>query len=478
MRSKLFSLFAVVMIAALVLGACAKPTPAPTEVPTEAPTEAPVVTEAPTEAPTEPPVVDPWADVVPAAEITFWHNHSGDREPILNKIVEDFNATNTYGITVKAEVAGSYSDIYKKMLPVLNTADVPDIVVGYQNQIAMYQLDGAIWDMNEIIDNPTYGLSAEDQADFLPTFFKQDVYSLYDNQRLGLAPNRSMEVMYYNLSWLKEMGYEAAPTTMEEFKAMACDAVAKPYSKGTGDATPVGLAMRMDASNFASWVFAFGGDIFDYTSNQFSLDSAAAVEAWTFLQGLAKDGCVRVVDGYNDQVQFGQGKSLFTVASSSGLGVYYPKAIAEGVGEMEWSVAALPTTTGQVKPNIYGASVSIPKSTPERELAAWLFIKYYTSKDVQTDWAKGTQYFPVRASVAANMTDFFAQYPPYETAWKLIEFGAFEPPVPGYDPIREEMKITMAALLEDPTLDVQTELTKLNEVANGILADQLAQIVK
>jgi hypothetical protein len=74
------------------------------------------------------------------------------------------------------------------------------------------------------------------------------------------------------------------------------------------------------------------------------------------------------------------------------------------------------------------------------------------------------------------MVDFFATYPPYEIAWNLIEFGAFEPPVPGYDPIREEMKITMAALLEDPTLIVQDELTALNTVANEILSTQLAQI--
>ena len=151
--------------------------------------------------------------------------------------------------------------------------------MGYQNQIAMYQLADAIWDMNEIIDNPTYGLSGDDQADFLPTFFKQDVYSLYDNQRLGLAPNRSMEVMYYNLSWLKQMGYEAAPTTMEEFRAMACDAVANPFEKGTGEETPVGCSYENGCLNFASWVFAFGSDIFDYTTNQFTLDSPAAIEA-------------------------------------------------------------------------------------------------------------------------------------------------------------------------------------------------------
>ena len=476
----------MLLVAAFVLGAC-NTTPATTpekqpdtpvqpEKPAE-PTEAekpaePTEEEKPAE-PTEP--ESPWANVEPAKEITFWHNHSGDREAILNKIVDDFNASNEYGITVKAEVAGKYAEIYTKMMTVLNTPDVPDVVVGYQNQVAMYQLADAIFDMNTIINDSKYGISPEDQADYMEAFFAQDVYSLYDNQRLGIAPNRSMEVMYVNLEWLKEMGYEAAPTTPEQFKEMACKAVSTPFSKGTGDAESTGMAIRMDASNMASWVFAFGGDIYNTETNQFTFDSPEAIEAMTFLQSLAKDGCVRIVDGYNDQVQFGAGKSLFTVASSSGLGVYYPKAIAEGVGEMEWTVAPLPNK-GTIKQNIYGASVSIPKSTPERELAAWIFLKYYTSPDVQVYWAENTQYFPVRKSVAEKMTAFFETYPAYKTAWELIQYGAFEPAVPGYDPIREEMNKTMASMIEDPTTDVTAAMTALNEVANGILSDQLEQL--
>ena len=393
----------------------------------------------------------------------------------MQKIVDDFNATNEYGITVKAEVAGKYAEIYTKMMTVLNTPDVPDIVVGYQNQVAMYQLADAIFDMNTIINDPVYGLPQEVQDDYMDAFFAQDVYSLYDNQRLGIPPNRSMEVLYYNLSWLKEMGYEAAPKTPEEFKEMACKAVDNPFSKGTGDAEPIGMAMRYDASNMASWVFAFGGDIFDTTTNKFTFDSPEAIAAMSFLQSLAADGCVRIVDGYDDQVQFGAGKSLFTSASSSGLGVYYPKAIEAGVGEMEWGVAAIPNT-GTIKQNIYGASVSIPKSTPERELAAWLFLKYYTSPDVQVYWAKETQYFPVRKSVAEQMTDFFETYPPYKTAWELIQYGAFEPAVPGYDPIRTEMNNAMASIIEDPTSDVAAIMTALNETANAILAEQLEQL--
>ncbi len=99
-----------------------------------------------------------WSKVEPAKEITFWHQHSGDRETELLKVVDAFNATNEYGITLTAEYAGGYGDIFTKMLPILNTPDVPDVVVGYQNQTVTYQLADAMWDMNEIIDDPTWGM--------------------------------------------------------------------------------------------------------------------------------------------------------------------------------------------------------------------------------------------------------------------------------------------------------------------------------
>ena len=112
-------------------------------------------------------------------EIVWWHQHTGEaREAAIAKIISDFNANNEYGITVTAEYAGGYGDIFNKMLPILNTPDVPDVVVGYQNQVATYQLADAMFDMNELIDHPTYGLTKEEQEDFFPGFFAQDVLSV------------------------------------------------------------------------------------------------------------------------------------------------------------------------------------------------------------------------------------------------------------------------------------------------------------
>lgn len=486
---KFYALFAVLMIAALALGACK--TPAPAEVPATEPekTEAPaVVTEAPAEAPAEKTEeapaepADPWADVTPAKNIVFWHQHTKAREESLKEIIDEFNKTNEWGITVEPILAGSYSEIFTKMNAILNTPEVPDVVVGYQNQIATYQLADAVFNMDELINHPVYGISEEDQKDFFPSFFAQDVYPLYDNSRLGLAPNRSMEVLYYNAAWLKELGYDAPPQTPEQFREMACKAAETPFSGAKVDAPSKGYELSIDTSRFASWTYAFGGDIYDAATNRFTMDSDAAVEAMTFIQGLFNDGCATLVpEPYGDQTDFGNGTLLFTVGSSSGL-TYYEDVVEtegkNGKGAFEWSVAPLPYTGTEPAQNIYGASVSIPKSTPERELAAWLFIRYYTSPDAQAKWAEASQYFPVRASVAEKMEGFFNEHPSYKTAFELLKYGKFEPAVPGYDFVRVEVNNVMAAIVGDPTSDVKAQLTALNEFANQTLDEQLATIAK
>ncbi len=63
-----------------------------------------------------------WDGVTPAKNIVFWHQHTGEaREAAMQKIVDGFNETNEYGITLTAEYAGGYGDIYTKMLAILNT---------------------------------------------------------------------------------------------------------------------------------------------------------------------------------------------------------------------------------------------------------------------------------------------------------------------------------------------------------------------
>lgn len=126
--------------------------------------------------------------------------------------------------------------------------------------------------------------------------------------------------------------------------------------------------------------------------------------------------------------------------------------------------------------NVYGASVSIPKSTPEQELAAWLFIKYYTTTEVQAKWAQASEYFPVRASVAKDLEEYFSTRPAYKTAFDMLQYSKFEPPTPGYDFVREMVNTAMATIIADPFPEVKGLLDQLTTDANENLKDQLSQM--
>lgn len=481
MNAKRFWLLAVLLIAALVLTACPQAAPAaPGAEPAaeEAAAETPAAQEE-TAAEVEEEVGEAtseevnWDEVDPSGQtVVFWHQHAQEREEALNQIVQEFNETNEYGITVQAEYQGGYGDIFNKMLNVLNTPDAPNLVVAYQNQAATYQLADALVDMTPLVNSETWGLSQEEQQDFFPGFWESDIFPTFDDARLGFPPNRSMEVLYYNQSWLEELGYDGPPTTPEEFREMACAATQTPFS-GAATEGSSGYQLSVDASRFASWTFAFGGDMFDYEANEYDLDSDAAVAAMEFLQDLFAEGCAAMVaEQYGDQTDFGNGTLLFAVGSSSGL-PFYRSAIEEGAG-FEWSVAPLPHTTAEPVMNVYGASVSIPKGTPEEVLATWIFLKYYTSPEVQAEWARASQYFPVRQSVAESLGDLFAQDPAYQTAFDLLQYAKTEPPVPGYDFVRDIIEQDMAAIVDGA--DAAETLAAANEEANEILAEQMSEM--
>ena len=421
-----------------------------------------------------------WDEVDPSGQtVTFWHQHTRDRETSLQEIVQEFNDTNEWGITVVAEYQGGYGDIFQKMLPLLGSDSTPNLVVAYQNQAATYELADGILNLTPLVESERWGLTDEDVADFFPGFYSSDVFPSFDDQRLGLAPNRSMEMMYYNIDWLAELreagaiSFDGPPTTPEQFREAACAAVENPFSGATSEGS-IGYELSVEASRFASWTFAFGGDVFDHENDRYTYDSPAAIEAMTFLQGLFDEGCATVTtESFGDQTNFGAGRTLFTVGSSSGL-PFYESAVEEGAGH-SWSVSAIPHTTEDPVMNIYGASVSIPEGHPAEEaLATWLFVKYYVSPEVQAEWARASQYFPVRQSTAQELGDYFEANPSYQTAFELLPYGVSEPNAPGYDFVRDLIEGEMAAIVDGA--DVATTLELANREANLILEDQLSEM--
>ncbi len=62
----------------------------------------------------------------------------------------------------------------------------------------------------------------------------------------------------------------------------------------------------------------------------------------------------------------------------------------------------------------------------------------------------------------------------YRTAFDLLKYGVAEPPVPGYDFVRDMIEAEMAAIVDGAP--VQATLDAANEEANAILTDQMADM--
>ena len=446
------------------------------------PTAEPAAEEPTAEPVVEEPVAEPDYDTeiygnlseidLDGAHVIFWTRYdSGGRQEVMNEICADFNATNEYGITVECLPIGHYGVLYDNMIAALATGEVPGLIVAYQNQAAAYEVADGLVAIDPYINDPTYGLSEEDKADFFPSFIASDRLPQFGGQDFGFpAAGRSMEVVYYNMDWLTELGYDAPPQTPEQFAEMACAASAQPFSKNASDFS-VGMELSTDASRFAALVFARGGDIFDYDNGVFTLNTPEAVDAMTTMQDLFNQGCIApIAERYGDQADFGNGMNLFTQGSSSGL-PYYASAVNDGgTGGFEWSVVPIPYTGDNPVQNIYGASTSIVKTDPQTQLASWLFLKFWASAENQAKWVPASNYFPSRASVAADLSDYMQENVAFGTAFDLLQYGKAEAPVAGYDNIRDVMSETFADIVFNGA-DAASSLDALNEQANAIMEE-------
>ena len=476
MSKKFTWLTALLVVVTLLVAACGggAPAAAPAEEPaaaaTEAPAEAAPATDAVTEtttvtdtaavtttetttetsAPAEPVATGDCtvatdgelAGVDPSGQtVVWWHNHTGSREEGLKGLIAEFNSGNPCGITVDAQSQGSYNDIRDKVNASIGAGEQPAaLIVGYQNDQAFYQLNDTLVDLNIYVNDATWGLSAEEQADFYPTFFNQSVHPVFDNQRLGFPPNRSMEVMYYNATLLKELGYDAPPTTPEEFKEMACAAHA-------ADANNKGYLLRDDASAVASWTYAYGANFLDDP------------------------------EGFPN-AEFAARRTLFAQGSSSGIPFYAgdTKKVAEEAGKEadEWGVAAIPHTTPDPVQNIYGGDVMVTFTTPEQQLAAWVFIKWFTSPEIQAKWDEISGYFPTRLSTVDNLQEYLTSNPQWAQAVELLPFSAYEPQLISYTGVRDAMTEAFNAIIQGA--DIQPTLDALNDDANAQQEELMSEV--
>ena len=318
--------------------------------------------------------------------IRFWHSASDDAGVFLDKAVEEFNATNTYGITVEAIYQGQYSDattLMKTVVSAENYSELPDVMqldatgkVDYLASTKAFTIDEAA------------SLYGDDLSDYVPVALANWEYQ---GVQLGLPFATSTTITFYNKDMLENAGWDRAPETFADIIALKRDmekAGITAASYGTVPSTPT----------LANWLGQMGSYVVDNKNGSEGMavklecmENGALERFLTKWKEMYDAGAVENKSlGTN---QFVTGEVAIMTSSSSNVA-----SILSKVGS-SFRVGTAPFIRAD-QSSSYGATVSgsclvmFDSGSSIRKEASWVFLKYLTGKEVQEKFAEATGYIP------------------------------------------------------------------------------------
>lgn len=424
-------------------------------------------------------------DVDPSgATIMYWHEWDGAQGEGITAIIDSFNANNEWGITVEQNPLGGSSDVRSNISTGITSGELPNLGgAGFVTDSMGYYLDGVLVPFDQFLDSEVWGFSEEEAADinFDVIDTNRPSISPFDGQLLAWPVGISGDVMSTNLDLLAEMSeaglidFEGAPTNFEQFSAAACAA------SELGGVT-AGFAGRPTGSELYSFILNFGGQIFDEEADAYTFTSDGAIAAMQYLQDLYNDGCMYYADGGNfaNTGEFSLGLNVFAVGSTAGVPFIQGDMESAGL-DYNWINTSLPWTEGNRTVETSLRGVTIFESTPEENLATWLFVKYWaTNPEAQVIWTEAAQYQPYNTATPGNLSADFLD--------NNVQFGTFSDALADPDinivtfpphPRAFDVSLVAGELYSNITIggmDIMEAAAAAEEEANAIYQEDLENI--
>jgi ABC-type glycerol-3-phosphate transport system substrate-binding protein len=374
------------------------------------------------------------ADRLQGLHITIWHAWMGGPRQVIESQISEFNRSNPWGIQVEATAQGSFDQISDQIVLAGKNGELPNITVAYLYQALAWDASGArLADLTAYVDDPVWGMDEQARADFYPVFWEHDQVS---KQRYGVPAQGSAQVLYYNTTWARELGFDAPPHSPEEFRAQAC-AAAQTFKRDSDPRNDQmgGWIISTDYSAVLGWMYAFGAEIQAADGEGYRFDTPQVEETFDFLRGLLDSGCAWLGESQTPEAEFAARQGLFATGSVAGI-LYQEEAFIAAGSQDEWDVIPFPSPRGEPTIVAYGPSFQILRSTPDRQLASWLFVQWLSGAERQAQLAQVSGYFPVRASSLEHMGVLPAAHPQWQTAVDLLSYARPEPALHSWHVVR------------------------------------------
>jgi sn-glycerol 3-phosphate transport system substrate-binding protein len=385
--------------------------------------------------------------------VSFWHSMTDDAGLAFESFVEEFNAGPgaAKGITVEAIFQGNYSDATAKLRPLLQnnqTGSIPDVmqidatgVVDYMNTEYAFTIDEALakypgYDVNQLMEAPLKAWN-------------------YGGRQLGFPVSASTTVMYYNKTLLDAAGI-SPPSTFDEI----IRAAGRLPAANVNGQKLTAFAQMPNSPLLANWIGQIPGSNADSSyivnnrngreGNATKLVCDTEGTLLTFLtawKAMYDSGALaNVSDGLNNL--FLTQQIAFLTTSTSNLA----SLLNQIAGRFELGCAYFPRINSGAR---FGATVSgsalfmFNTGNAGKTAAAWEFVKFMASPDIQARFAAATGYTPV------NKGSFEEQvYAAYIAEFPQAEVGARQ---------LDETSADMMGITVGPSRDFYMEI--MNQVS-------------
>jgi multiple sugar transport system substrate-binding protein len=404
--------------------------------------------------------------------IRFWHPWTGPEGDVMKQMVEEFNLSNEWKIVVVPTAYAGLDELNAGIRAALQSGEPPHLSVGSQHQILGWDAISPLTDLRPLIDDPRWGLTSTEQADFYPSFWEQDTY---EGRRLGIPALRSAQVLFYNSSWAQALGFGVPPVTPQQFMDQACAAARANRLDDTveNDSTG-GLIVSADYAAALSWIYSFGGEVLKMPEPSrgqtvYQFTNPQVEQAFNFLRALYDGGCAWFTEEPYPEAEFAGRSGLFAIDSLANI-PYQAQAFGHAGNRDGWTVIPFPSPIQAPAVDAYGASYVMFASTPPQQLAAWLFMKWLASPSNHARLVEVSSSFPLCASELSYLEGYKNRYPQWNAALKLIPSARGEPPFPSWGVVRWALSDATTQLFRSyfTTDQVPTLLNYLDRTASEI----------
>jgi sn-glycerol 3-phosphate transport system substrate-binding protein len=406
--------------------------------------------------------------------VTFWHSMSGPLAGALQRIVDEFNQSQSE-YRVELVFQGSYTDSLNKLINSVPSGNIPTMIQLDDVSTQIMVDSGAITPAQEFVDEEGYDLSGFDP--------KALSYYTVDGVLYSMPFNLAGPILYYDRQAFEEVGLDPdkPPRTLDEVREYSQKLTVR---NEQGEVTRSGIALQISPWFFEqmlakqSALYVNNGNGREGRATEAVFDSEAGkriIEWWDEMveEGLAYNAGRQGTDA---MLKLASGEAAMAMESTAALGAAVALISIAGEDPKRLGTGPLPAPEGEGGGIILGgASFWIMKDRPDDEQqGAWEFIKFAASAEQQAQWHADTGYFPSRLSaydlpVAVQRRQ---QFPQFETAVKQLRDSPDNPATQGallgpFKSVRDSITQAFERVLAggaDPDQELEAAAEKANEV--------------